>query len=192
MSDFVPELMTPFHAFRFQVDFKEHPLGGDPGRDDLRLCSGSFSECSGLEATMEPKVINEGGRNYGAAQRAGRVTFGTVVFKRGMTSSRDLWRWFELVSMGSYAYRLTAEVTVLGPGAVRQEGDSGADAGRAQTADGAGPVTWRWQLLHCLPVKFKAADLDAKGEDVAVEELHVVHEGLLMVQDGAGQGRGRR
>jgi hypothetical protein len=31
-----------------------------------------------------------------------------------------------------------------------------------------------------MPVKFRVGDLSAKGSDVAVEELHLVHEGLEM------------
>jgi phage tail-like protein len=35
-----------------------------------------------------------------------------------------------------------------------------------------------WNLRNAMPVKFRVADLNAKGTDVAVEELHLVHEGL--------------
>jgi hypothetical protein len=29
-----------------------------------------------------------------------------------------------------------------------------------------------------MPVKFKTADFNARGADIGVEELHIVHEGL--------------
>lgn len=167
MSEFVAESMAPIQAFRFQVDFKEHRIGAtEPTGGELLLCSGSFSQCSGLEATMEPKVINEGGRNYGAAQRVGRVTFGTVVLKRGVTSNRHLWKWFELVANGAYAYRLTTDITVLGPD------DS--------------QVRWVWRLSHCLPTKFRVPDLDAKTDQIAIEELHLAHEGMQLVPEAGG------
>jgi phage tail-like protein len=150
--------LTPLHVFRFQVDFAEAPLGGGR-RSPIVLCSGAFSECSGLEATMEQKTIKEGGRNYGSAQRAGQVTFATVVLKRGMTTTRHLWKWFEFVSGGGYAYRLNATITMF---------------------DSAGKRVLRWKLENALPVKFKAADLNAKGTDVGIEELHLVHEGLKL------------
>src|SRR3954454_19802352 len=102
----------PYQTFRFHIEFHEDRLGGTGGNADVALCRGAFAECSGLEATMEPKVIKEGGRNYGAAQRAGPVTFATVVLKRGMTHSRDLWRWYELAAgLARYSYRLTATIT---------------------------------------------------------------------------------
>lgn len=152
--------LAPFHVFRFQVDFVEDSLTGQARETKVPLCSGAFSECTGLEATMEPKVIKEGGRNYGVSQRAGPVTFATVILKRGMTTNRHLWKWFELVSNGAYAYRLAAIITLL---------------------DGQGQPVLTWRLARCMPVKFKAADLSARSTDVGIEELHLAHEGLTLV-----------
>jgi phage tail-like protein len=153
----IPEnRLAPLHVFRFQVDF--NVAGSDSS--SVALCSGSFSECTGLEATMEPKVIKEGGRNYGVVQRSGPVTFATVVLKRGMTKTRDLYKWFELVGNGSYAYRLDATITMF---------------------DTAGAGVLSWKLESAIPVKLKAADLNAKNTEVGVEELHVAHEGLMLL-----------
>ena len=63
---------APLHVFRFWVDFREDPINAQKGGQDVAVCGGAFSECNGLEATMEPKVIKEGGRNYGPVQRGGR------------------------------------------------------------------------------------------------------------------------
>jgi phage tail-like protein len=151
-------LLYPLHPFRFQVDFREDPLDGSPGESNLPICSGAFSECTGLEATMEPKVIKAGGRNYGPAQRAGQVTFATVILKRGMTTTRHLWQWFDLVNRQSkYAYRLAAFVNLY---------------------DQSGQAVLTIKLARALPIKFKAADLNARATEVAVEELHLAHEGL--------------
>lgn len=153
--------LYPLHVFRFVVDFEADPLTNSGAGSSVTLCSGAFSECTGLEATMEAKVIKEGGRNYGAAQRAGPVTFATVILKRGMTTTRHLWRWFELVtSSGGYAYRLAAIITM-------------------QNISGE-PVV-RWKLAKAMPVKFKAADLNAKGTEIGIEELHLAHEGLSLI-----------
>lgn len=160
MSD--ENALAPLHVFRFHVDFEEDPIAATGGHARTPLCSGSFAECTGLEATMEPKVIKEGGRNYGAAQRSGPVTFATVILKRGMTPTRDLWRWFELVSGGKYAYRLAATINMY-------------------DVSGFAKVVWR--LDKAMPIKFKAADLNAKGTEVGVEELHLAHEGLRLLAD---------
>jgi phage tail-like protein len=157
--------LYPLHVFRFHVDFREaRPKSGGSGL--ISLCGGAFSECTGLEATMEPKVIKEGGHNYGVQQRAGPVTFATVVLKRGLTNVRDLWKWFELVGGGAYAYRLSAVINVYGPAV------PGSKHPKAVLA---------WELDRALPVKFKAADLNARSTEVGVEELHLAHEGLRPV-----------
>lgn len=161
-------ILAPLHVFRFRVDFYGSEEGSDNRGSKVPLCSGRFSQCSGLEANMEPKTIKSGGRNRGAAQRMGRVSFATVVLKRGVTASSDLWRWFDLVAGGAYAFRLDAEVVLLGPG---------------DDPDGQGAL--RWKLERALPTKFKTADMDAtRGTEVGIEELHFVHEGLSLDQRG--------
>jgi len=151
--------LPPLHVYRFEVNFKR--AGSSGGAVDV--CSGAFSECTGLEASMEPKVIKSGGANYGATQRAGAVTFATVVLKRGMTRTRDLFTWFQLVGGGAYAYRLSAEIAMQ---------------------NGLGETVLTWGLDRCLPVKFKAADLNAKGNEIGIEELHLAHEGLRVFLAG--------
>ena len=39
-----------------------------------------------------------------------------------------------------------------------------------------------WKLAQAMPIKFKAADLNGKGTDVAIEELHLAHEGLSLLK----------
>jgi len=160
---------TPLHVFRFQVDFVDDSLAPGSAGQPAALCRGAFAECTGLEATMEPKVIKEGGRNDGALQRVGPVSHATVVLKRGMTATRDLWQWFSLVSGGAYSRRRSATVTV---------------------SDQAGNPVLAWKLRRALPVRFKAADLNARGTEVGIEELHLAHEGLSLASPGGGAGAG--
>lgn len=151
---------SPLHPFNFDVYFYEDPLDSDgPGTSEVPMCGGAFSECTGLEATMEPKVIKEGGRTYGAAQRAGPVTFATVILKRGITSNADLWTWFEKLKQGAFAYRLAAIITMY---------------------DTKRDIRVVWRLTNAIPVKFKSGDLNARGTEIAIEELHLVHEGIEM------------
>ena len=151
----------PLPVFRFRVTFAVPSTAKQNKGDEQLLCEGAFSECSGLEATMEPKAIKVGGRNYGESQRAGRVNFATVILKRGVTANRDLWKWFRLVGGGAYAYRLNAEVTMLD-----------------FDGDGAETPVITWTMKNALPTKLKAADFNATSTQVGIEELHFVHEGL--------------
>jgi phage tail-like protein len=153
----------PLELFRFHVEFERVALTSGAATGDVDLCKGAFSEMSGLEATMEPKVIRAGGWNYGARQRTGPVTFGTVILKRGITSSRDLWKWFSQVNeKGRYAFRLNVTIRVSKPGEDLP--------GKALTI----------RLQRALPVKFKCADLNARGTEVSIEELHLAHEGITL------------
>jgi phage tail-like protein len=161
MTDEIAEnLLAPLPVFRFHVSFKRDALAGAPSDTAVPLCSGAFSECTGLEATMEPKVIKSGGRNYGHAQRAGQVSFATVVLKRGITTTRDAFMWFQLVAGGKSAYRLSVQI---------------------EMRDRANKTVVTWGLRRAMPIKFKSSDLNAKGTEVGVEELHLAHEGLQLL-----------
>ncbi len=161
-NQFINSAVTyPLHVFRFYVEFTEDRLSSGRGQP-VSLCDGAFSECTGLEATMEPKVIQEGGYNYGAHQRVGPVTFSTVILKRGITTTRHLWQWFEFVTNASfYTYRLEVKITLL---------------------DHSGSPQLAWQLDKALPVKFKGPDLSATATEVGIEELHIAHEGLTLLK----------
>jgi phage tail-like protein len=150
--------IIPLHIFRFRVVVTGESLTQGPSGAAVEMC---FSECSGLEATMEPKTIKEGGRNYGAAQRAGGVTFATVILKRGVSANRGMWTIFNNAASGQYAPRLQVTITLLNG-----------------TKDNPAKPVMAWKLEKAMPVKFKFADLNGKGSEIGIEELHLVHEGL--------------
>ncbi len=158
---------SPFGAFAFHVHFSPRDGASSTPMDGIDAAiSGGFSEVTGLEATMEAKAIKEGGRNYGVRQRPGQVTFATVVLKRGMMESRHLWRWWALwagadgAQNGGWGVATRCNVTI------------------ALIRDRKPVMGWR--LQSAMPVKFRAGDLNARGTEVAIEELHLVHEGLHM------------
>lgn len=151
--------MSEFIPFRFEVSLYEESI-------EEILCRGLFSEVSGLELTMEPKVIAAGGHNWGEVQRIGQTSFSPIVLKRGVTEIMDLWAWFDSTTRGAnYGYRLQGEIKVLG-GVVNDQGE-------------AQPVM-TWKLAKVLPTRFKGPDLSAISNQVAIEELTLVHEGLTM------------
>jgi phage tail-like protein len=169
------DVLTPFGNFAFHVVFEAVSGTFDPGAGVGEALFGGFSEISGLEATMEHKVIKAGGRNYGAVLRAGPVSFGTVVMKRGIVSSAHLWRWWSMFAGSDGA----------ADGRPLQANRSNVLIGLMSTV-GSDPTKSEpkarlgWKLRNAMPVKFRVGDLNAKGTDVAIEELHLVHEGLEM------------
>lgn len=161
-------------AFYVQFDTPIDPAIVFGSSDDPKML-GAFSEISGIEATMEHKVIREGGFNYGSRMRAGPVSFGTVILKRGVARAQAMWRWWaKFAGADQFAdgYPETRCDLLIG---LLTSAES------VRPASGEAPpreVVMGWRLTNAMPVKFRVGDLNAKGSDVAIEELHLVHEGL--------------
>jgi phage tail-like protein len=158
VSEFVP--------FRFKVSLYS-------GDENQLLCGGYFSEASGFELTMEPKKISEGGRNWGELHRSGPTKFAPIILKRGVTTVNDLWSWFDITTRkANYGYRLSGEIEVLGnPATSVTKGQHGVQTVEENTV-------MVWKLSGVLPIKFKGPDLSSTANQVAIEEVHLVHEGL--------------
>lgn len=145
---------TPFTTFNFRV-LVTLDSGSGP------LCDAGFSECAGLEQSVEVKTLRQGGDNARQIHLSGPVGYGTLTLKRGMTSSFDLWDWFERVNTdGERHLRAETEVLML-------HSD--------RTVEQAAFV-----LGGCLPSKLSAPALTAADGQVAIEELQVVYETLRL------------
>lgn len=149
-------VIRPFSAFNFKVEITIS------GESDV-LCNASFSDCDGLEMTMEPKTIREGGNNNNPIHLLGPVNYGQLSLKRGMTDSFHLWEWFEKVlKKGQGGLRANAEVIIMAADGITERA--------------------RFQLTRCIPIKLKAPVLNAKDGNVAVEEMQIAYEMLSLVK----------
>ena len=161
-------------SFRFGVTLLRSPVAEEGAKDRQRAASGStrlggggFQECSGLELEQDVQEYLEGGRNDGVIRRAGRVKYPNLVLKRGMffgsnKVDRDLWIWLQDIVRGVRPvarYDGTIEVYDVGFTAVA-----------------------RWEFERGLPVRIKGPELNARTGEVAIEELHIAHEGLRLAQ----------
>jgi phage tail-like protein len=142
----------PFTAFNFAVEIRVDGVA-------MQVCDAAFSECDGLEMTMDVKTIREGGNNGKEIRLAGPLKYGQVTMKRGMTSTFDLWDWFNLM-LTNQALRADAEVVIF-------------------AADGTTERA-RFILSRCVPVKLKSPPLSAKDGAVAIEELQLAYETLSL------------
>jgi phage tail-like protein len=150
----VPE--RPFTTFNFRVEIQ---IDGDAEP----VASAEFSECDGLEMSLEPKTIREGGNNGRQIHLAGPVAYGQLTLKRGMTTSFDLWRWFERVQ-SERGLRASGEVLMLS-----------SDRSRTDV---------RFTLTGCLPIKVKAPPLKASDGAIAIEEMQIAYETLHLAAEG--------
>lgn len=161
MFDPGPEGTTsPYTAFRFQVELSL--AQSVPGINGL-VCRGAFSECDGLEMTMEPKAIREGGNNQEQLHLIGPISYGQLTLKRGMTGNRDLWNWFS---------------------AVGRTGRQSTANGKVVIADATGKPSLTFVLENCLPVKLRGPSLNGKDGQIAIEEMQLVYSRLSI--RGAG------
>jgi phage tail-like protein len=147
----------PFTAFNFAVEISV--------ADGAPLCEGAFAECDGLEMSQEVKTIREGGNNGVQVRLGGPTTYGTLTLKRGITTSFDLWDWFEQAIADSSVVA-HAEVVVY------------AQDGSTQLVS--------FVLLGCRPLKLKAPPLNAKDGMVAIEELQIAYQSLKLQPPSGG------
>lgn len=140
----------PYTAFNFSIEINV------PGISP-QVCAAAFSECDGLEMSMEIKTIREGGSNNRQIRLTGPMAYGTLTLKRGMTDNFDLWDWVARMQ-SEPALRADAEVALL-------------------AADGV-TVRARYVLARCLPMKVKAPALNAKDGTIAIEEFQLAYESL--------------
>lgn len=155
-------VIAPFTAFNFSVEINR------AGKSD-QLVSAAFSECDGLEITMDVKTIREGGNNGRQIRLTGAFNFGQVTLKRGMTKNFDLWDWVT-ETLHNPSLRAEAEVVIL-----EAEVSANENAKREKRVS--------FLLSRCLPVKLKAPRLDAKDGMIAIEELQLAYESLTLKKD---------
>jgi phage tail-like protein len=149
-------VIYPFTAFNFSVEIHVDGVA-------MQVCDAAFSECDGLEMTMEVKTIREGGNNGRQIRLTGPLNFGTCTLKRGMSANTDLWDWFNLM-LTNPSLRADAEVVNFAPD---------------RTTERARFLLWR-----CVPVKLKAPPLNARDGMIAIEELQLSYETLTLKKPG--------
>jgi phage tail-like protein len=153
----------PFTAFRFDVQL--HVADAQSLDMTSPLCNALFAECDGLEMTMEPKTLREGGNNLEQIHLPGPVSYGQLTLKRGMTSNLDLWKWFKAAAGG-----LATENSPNRRGLTAQ--------GLVTMRDGRGEPKLRFDLYGCLPVKVRGSALSGKDGLVALEEMQIAYRSL--------------
>jgi len=121
------------------------------------LTVASFSEVSGLVAEGEAVAYREGdeGVNW-SRQLIGQRKFNHIVLKRGYTRNKELWDWYGKISNGINDRRSGAIVLM--------------DEGRKDVL--------RWEFVKAWPNKVEGATLHAANNEVAMESVELVHEGL--------------
>src|SRR3954453_226116 len=124
---------------------------------------GVFKEASGFDS--ETEVIEHqsiDGQGHSVKRKiAGLTKWSDVTLKRGVDDKLDLWKWRDtVIKEGAEKARVDAKIELL---------------------DMSGKAIATYQLKQAWPSSYKGATLDASTNNVALEELVLVHEGMERV-----------
>ena len=146
-----PGREDPLLSFNFAID-----VGG--------AIKGYFTEVGGLGSEneiVEQKVVNEKGVEV-ILKIPGRLKWGDVTLKRGITSSMDLWDWRKQVEEGKVKdARKNGSIVMY-------------DRELKEAA--------RWNFLNAWPSKISGPAPKSDGNEIGVEEMTIVHEFIERVK----------
>jgi phage tail-like protein len=138
---------------------REDPVVGFHfGLEIQGVIKGYFTECSGIGSEneiAEQKVVNEKGIQV-VLKVPGRLKWGDVTLKRGLTSNMEIWEWRKMVEDGNVkAARKNGTITMF---------------------DQMLKPVAKWDFKNAWPSKVTGPAPKADGNDISIEELTIVHE----------------
>ncbi len=120
-----------------------------------------FSEVSAPDITSDPVEYREGNMaGITPGKQPGIIKYSNVTLKRGTTDSQAFVTWMKTVLEGKVE-RKTVVITLLD--------------------DAMGEVA-SWQLEKAWPTKYTAPDVNATSNEVAIESLELVCEGVSRIK----------
>ncbi|MGA5761792.1 phage tail protein [Nonomuraea bangladeshensis] len=122
-----------------------------------------FTECTGLAGDVGVEEYLEGGENRFPYRFPSRASAPNLVLKRGATTDRGLWDWYD-------EYPRTGQVR-----------PRGGEVQLMATVGGTLTPVRVWAFQRGWPVKITGPDLNAMSAAVAIESVEIAHHGLSLV-----------
>jgi phage tail-like protein len=122
------------------------------------LIRGAFTDVGGIDTTIEVTEFPEGGLRT-PKKLPGKVKYSNITLKYGLTDDRFFYDWMLEAAKGNIA-RLSGSIVIM---------------------DLQGLAKVRWNFFEAWPVSWKGAALSAKGNEYAIEEVDLAHEGIERV-----------
>jgi phage tail-like protein len=124
------------------------------------IARAGFMECTGATTDTDPIDYREGSDvRMNVRKLSGLRKYTNIVLKRGYTQDKSLWEWRKKIINGAVERR-SADIVLL-------------DENRAEVL--------RWRIREAWISKWDSGPFNAKTNDVVVETVELVHEGLEMV-----------
>ena len=143
----------------------EDPLLGFFFQLDLNNIEGAgfFTTVSGLGSETEVVEAQFGDRdgNIVDSKTPGKLTWKPIELTRGITRNMELCDWRELVIEGRV--------------------DSARSNGSIAMLDSSGSRVAEWNFFNAWPSDITGPDLDVDSNDVGVEKITIVHEGIKRI-----------
>mgnify|MGYP000998002090 FL=1 len=120
----------------------------------------SFQEVSGLDIQSEEIKYRHGDSpEFSVIKMPGMKKVGNITMKKGIfKGDNKFWDWFKQIKMNTIK-RLPVTISLL---------------------DEGGKATMVWTLTNAWPTKITGTDLKSEGNEVAIESIEIVHEGLTI------------
>jgi phage tail-like protein len=152
--------IDPLSVFNFYLTLIDASnVAGTLISADLNYEVAGFSECSGLEATVEVFEYKEGGVNDYVHKFPTRANFGNITLKHGVIYLYDdLWTWHNGFVLGN-GTRKDGLIVLL-------------DESRSPAKV--------WKFARGIPTKWVGPALNATQSAAAIESLEISHEGLFL------------
>ncbi len=127
---------------------------------EIATLKANFQEVSGLEIEAQVIEYRHGDSpDFSTIKMPGIKKFGDVTLKKGVfKGDNKFWDWFNTIKMNTIK-REPVTIKLL---------------------DEAGAPTMVWTLKNAWPSKITGTDMKSDGNEVAVETLVIVHEGLTI------------
>lgn len=152
--------VDPLPAFNFLITLIDSSSTFSAIRSGVTdLALGGFTECSGLESTLETTEYREGGVNDRIHRFPGRITFANIVLRRGVGFGEGLYLWHREFLEGKGKRR---------------------DGYIVLQSESRIPIKI-WSFSRGLPIKWSGPTLNAQASAVAIESLEIAHEQLTLV-----------
>lgn len=118
----------------------------------------SFSEAAIPDTSTDTVDYREGTDLPHQKKLSGLVKYGNITLKKGLTDSMELYEWRKLVEQ-SGAAKARKNISLI---LTDEEGNDKA----------------RWDIVEAWPTKYDPSDFSAKSNEVIIETLEIVHEGV--------------
>jgi phage tail-like protein len=120
---------------------------------------GAFSECSGLTAEGDAVDYRDGTDLQNNVRKlVGLRKYSNITLKRGYTQDKSLWQWYMNINNG-LPDRRNVTITLMNEEHV---------------------AVLRWHAENAWLNKIEAPSFKASGNEVAIESVELVHEGLTI------------